>query len=145
MGFWNFDFLLAGFGRELCLFFFLLVVDDFFVLERSFESVLILIFHKRTFIVGHKELSVGSDISLVFIIVFWFEIYLFRNDCFHGAHEDGVFLGVIFGRPALVGLPQADNKVFDFFGLDEVLVIKSDDILGRFAIVGVDIAKYILN
>ena len=70
MGFWNFDFLLAGFGRELCLFFFLLVVDDFFVLERSFESVLILIFHKRTFIVGHKELSVGSDISLVFIIVF---------------------------------------------------------------------------
>lgn len=85
------------------LFEFFVVVHDLLGLQRALEGVLVLILHEGTLIVGDEELGIGGHISLQLLL--GPKIDLLGNDGLHGAHEEGIFLRVIFGAAGIV-LPQ---------------------------------------
>lgn len=76
-------------------------------------------------------MSVRSYIAFQILIVFSSKIYLLWNDGLHWAHQNWIFLRVIFGRSALIRLAQADNEVLYLFSLNEILIVKPNNIFGR--------------
>lgn len=124
----------------------LLIVQDFLRLQRSLERINF-VFQDRAFIVGIEKLGLRSVIVVfglaccIALDVLGLEVYLFRDDGFHGAHQKCILLAIFIDRisrriPISI-TPKITNKILQPQIPDKHLIIKHNNITSRLILVDI--------